>query len=64
MVFVGKISWFHRRLARVAVAFQSELAGLFLPIGQPNRCLEINREISTIDVFPVNSNLTFPNEEK
>lgn len=36
----------------------------FLPIDQPSRCLEINREISTIDVFPVNSNLTFPNEEK
>ena len=38
--------------------------GLFLPADQTSRCLEINREISTIDVFPVNSNFTFPNDEK
>ena len=36
----------------------------FFSADQPSRCLEINREISTIDVFPVNSNLTFPNDEK
>lgn len=36
----------------------------FFVADQPSRCLEINREISTIDVFPVNSNLTFPSDEK
>jgi len=40
------------------------LQGLFLPADQPSSCLEINREISTIEVFPVNSNFTFPNDEK
>ena len=41
-----------------------ERRGLFLPTDQVSRCLEINREISTIEVFPVNSNFTFPNDEK
>lgn len=27
-------------------------------------CLEINFDISTIEVFPVNSNFTLPTEEK
>lgn len=31
---------------------------------QLSRCLEMIREISTIDVFPVNSNFTFPSDEK
>ncbi len=31
---------------------------------QPNRCLDISLEISTIEVFPVNSNFTLPSAEK
>jgi hypothetical protein len=38
--------------------------GLFLPVDQVRRCREMSREISTIEVLPVNSNLTFPNDEK
>lgn len=38
--------------------------GLFLPADQLSRCLEMIREISTIEVFPVNSNFTFPSDEK
>ncbi|CRM21050.1 hypothetical protein [Pseudomonas sp. 24 E 1] len=32
--------------------------------GQLSRCLEISLEISTMEVFPVNSNFTFPSDEK
>lgn len=46
------------------VSRSGQLEPALLPIDQPSKCLEISREISTIDVFPVNSNLTFPNEEK
>lgn len=38
--------------------------GLFLTADQVSRCLEISREISTIEVLPVNSNFTFPSDEK
>ena len=45
------------------VSWGPEFFGAFSCWGQ-RTCWEISFEISTIDVLPVNSNFTFPNDEK